>query len=214
MKKPVYKVIIFGPQGSGKGTQAILLAKELKLPLISMGDILRRNIKSKTKLGLAASKYVGQGSLLPDVLVNKLMLTKAKSSKKGFIIDGYPRNFDQAKFFDKYFDDFLAVEINLSDQEAVKRIAGRRSCACGAIYHIIYKPSKQKGICDKCGKKLFVRQDDKLSSIRKRLAIYRREVKEIEKIFLLYHALIKVDGRPKIEKIQANILKKVNEYYN
>jgi len=213
MKKQNYRIIIIGPQSSGKGTQADLLSEKLKLPIISVGNLIREQIKRKTKLGRKAAKFVKQGSLIPDELTNQLVKNKIKTVKTRFVIDGYPRDINQAKFLAKLTEITQVIEITLSNQEAIKRISGRRSCACGEVYHLKYNPPKKKGICDECGKKLFIREDDQPKAIRKRLKIYRQEIKKLEKFYKKQKVLIKIDGRPRIAKIHQTILKKLNVHY-
>ena len=206
MKKN-YQITFLGPQGSGKGTQAELLAKKLNLPIIVMGNILREQIKKKTVIGKKIEKIVDSGRLIPSEITNQLMVEEIKKQKNGFIIDGYPREIVQAKFLTKIANLTQAIEITLSDQEAIKRIGGRRSCSCGEVYHLKYNPPKKVGLCDKCGKKLFVRDDDELVAIKKRLKIYRHNVIPLEKLYKKQKILIKVDGRPSIQKIHQKIIK-------
>lgn len=210
MKKQNYRISIIGPQSSGKGTQADLLSEKLKLPLISVGNLIREQIKRKTKIGKKAEKFVKEGSLIPDELTNQLVNNKIKSIKSGFIIDGYPRNIKQAKFLAKSTIITQVIEITLSDKEAIRRISDRRSCVCGEVYHLKYRPPKKKGICDECGRKLFIREDDQPAAIKRRLKIYRQEIRRLEKFYKKQKVLIKIDGRPKIKEIHREIVKKIN----
>ena len=213
MKKQNYRIIIIGPQSSGKGTQADLLSEKLKLSLISVGNLIREQIKRKTRLGKRAAKHVNRGSLIPNELTNQLLRDSFKKHRSGFIIDGYPRDIDQAKFLQKLTEITQVIEITLSNQEAIKRISGRRSCACGEVYHLKYNPPKKTGRCDECGKKLFIRADDQPLAIKRRLKIYRQEIKKLEKFYKKQKVLIKIDGRPNIVKIHQTILKKLNVHY-
>lgn len=213
MKKINNQIIIIGPQSSGKGTQADLLSEKLKLPLISVGNLIREQIKRRTKLGRQAVKYVKRGSLIPNKLTNQLVKDSLKKNQRGFIIDGYPRDIDQVKLFDKIAKTTQVFLLTLSDQEAIKRISGRRSCACGEVYHLKYRPAKKKGVCDECGQRLFIRDDDQPQAIKNRLRIYRQQIKEIEKFYNKQKVLIKIDGRPSIAKIHQTILKKLHGDY-
>lgn len=209
MKKPIYQIIFLGPQSSGKGTQAELLAKKLKLPVITIGNIYREHIKKQTILGRKIAKFVNQGKLVPDQITNQVIVKLVKKYKPGFILDGYPRNLIQANFLDKVARITNLFEITLSNKEAIRRISGRRSCVCGEVYHLIYRPPKKNGICDKCGKKLYIREDDQISTVKKRLKIYRKELKKLLNFYQPKKVLIKIDGRPAIKKIHQTILKKL-----
>jgi adenylate kinase len=208
MKKK-YQIIIMGPQSSGKGTQAELLAKKLKLPIISVGNTLRSNIRRKTKVGKVAEQYVKRGVLAPDNVINQIIKEKIQKQKKGFILDGYPRDIEQAKFLGGITEITHVFEITLSDKIAIERIKGRRNCLCGQIYHIKYRPPKKAGVCDKDGQKLFIRKDDRISAIKKRLKIYRRETRAVLPFYKKEKVLYKIDGRPEINKVYQQILKKL-----
>jgi len=201
--------IILGPQGSGKGTQAELLVARLKIPTISAGALYRDNISKKTKLGKLAEKFTKQGVLGPNYLTNNMM--KAELSKprykKGVILDGYPRNINQAKFLSKIRDINWAVLINISQKETLKRLGGRRVCSrCGKTYHVINKRPKKDMICDKCRGKLIRRADDYPKAIKKRLAVYNRETKPVLDYYKKQGKLIKIDGAGSIKVIFKRIL--------
>lgn len=204
-----YQIIIMGPQSSGKGTQAELVAKKLKLPIISIGDILRSNIRRKTKVGKMAEKYVKKGALVPNKAVNQIVKEKIQRQKKGFILDGFPRDIEQAKFLMSITEITHVFEITLSDKIAIERIKGRRNCPDGHIYHVLYKPPKKAGVCDIDGQKLFIRKDDRISAIKKRLKIYHKETKAVLPFYKKEKVLIKIDGRPPIKKVYKQILKKL-----
>ncbi|MFH0856927.1 MAG: nucleoside monophosphate kinase, partial [bacterium] len=143
------KILFIGPQGSGKGTQAELLGNKSKIPYISTGNIFRDNIAEETKLGKLAIKYINAGKLVPDKITNDLVKNRLshKDIKKGFILDGYPRNLKQAKFLDTIAKLDIVFEIYISDKESIFRISGRRSCKCGAVYHLKFNPPERKGFC-------------------------------------------------------------------
>ena len=203
MRKP-RNIIIFGPQGSGKGTQAQLLADNFGYIYISTGDIFRRHVKNKTQLGKQSLKYIKSGRLMPDEITNKIALveiSKPKAKTNGFILDGYPRNLAQTKFLNEKVKITDAVVINLTDAKAARRIGGRRVCACGRTYHIIYNPPKKSGLCDVCGKKLFIRDDDKPAAIKKRLKIYHQQTEPILKLYQKLGVLKIVAGKPPIPEV-------------
>lgn len=202
------RIILLGPQGSGKGTQAGLLSKKLNVPKITTGDILRDNEKEGTKLGKLASSYMNKGKLIPDETINKIVEERLnkENCKKGFVLDGYPRNVKQAEMLKKMTDIDFVIEIAISDKEAIKRISGRRSCKCGEVYHISYNPSKVPETCDKCGSRLFQRDDDKEELVKKRLEIYHKETEPLTEFYKDKH--IRIDGEQSIEKVFEDIIMK------
>jgi len=185
------RIILLGPPGAGKGTQAKSLAERLGLAHISTGDILRQNVKEGTRLGKEAKDFMERGLLVPDALMGKMLLERFSQSdiKKGFILDGYPRNLAQARtlediFKQKNLDVDLAVYLDSSDSVIIQRLSGRLVCSrCGANFHVTNMPPAKKGICDKCGAALFQRSDDKEETIRKRLEVYKNEVSSLIKFY-------------------------------
>jgi len=185
------RIVLLGPPGAGKGTQAKRLAERLGLPHISTGDILRQNVKDATALGKEAKDFMEKGLLVPDELMSKMLLDRFSQNdiKKGFILDGYPRNFAQAKtlediFKQKNLDVDMVVYLDSSDSVIIQRLSGRLVCSkCGANFHVTNIPPKVKGICDKCGASLFQRTDDKEETIKKRLEVYKNEVSSLIKYY-------------------------------
>ncbi|OGY46963.1 MAG: adenylate kinase [Candidatus Buchananbacteria bacterium RIFCSPHIGHO2_02_FULL_45_11b] len=180
------KIIIFGPQGSGKGTQAELIARHHGWSYISTGDIFRYHLKNQTALGKKVDKYVSSGLLAPDELTNEIVKDRIfqPDCVSGFVLDGYPRNLAQLEFLNKIAKIDFALAIELSDEEAIKRLADRWACKCGLSYHLLHNPPKEPGICDKCGLPLFRRDDDKPEAIKKRLEIFHQET---EPLFAVYN---------------------------
>ena len=174
------RIILLGPPGAGKGTQAKDLVTKYGIPQISTGDILRKNLADKTPLGLEAKKYMDKGELVPDSVVVGIVRDRLKESdgKKGYILDGFPRTVPQAEALDAALaemktpiDKVLSIEV--PDSELVKRLGGRRTCrSCQAGYHVMFKPSKKEGVCDSCGGELYQRDDDKEEAIKNRLKVY------------------------------------------
>ena len=175
---------LLGPPGAGKGTQAKRLAKNLALPHISTGDILRQNVKDGTALGKQAKGIMDKGLLVPDDLVAGMLDQRFNNPdiENGFILDGYPRTLAQAKTLDdilsrKGLAVDLAVYLNTSDEVIIKRLGGRLVCSkCGANFHVINMPPKANGLCDNCGGALYQRSDDNEITVRKRLEVYKQEV--------------------------------------
>ncbi|MBU1131113.1 adenylate kinase [Patescibacteria group bacterium] len=201
-------IIIFGPQGSGKGTQAEVLAKKFNIPHISTGDIFRDNIKNQTELGNKAKEYIDKGQLVPDDLTIKLIKDRLSQpdSKSGFILDGYPRTIPQAEALDRVVDIDKVLEVWISDEESITRLAGRRSCPqCGAVYHLKFNPPRQDEKCDKCNKTLIIREDDTEEVIKKRLEQYHRQTEPLIEYYQNQDKHLKIDGMPPIPEVTKQI---------
>lgn len=199
------KIVFIGPPASGKGTQAEFLSQKLKLPLISSGNLFRWQIKKKTILGRKIKKIYEQGKLISNEITNKIIERKLKNRKNGFILDGYPRNLCQANYLRKLTHLDIVFEIWISSKETLRRLTGRRVCVCGATYHLIYAPPKNNEICDKCGKKLFIREDDQKEKVLKRLDIYRQETEPLINFYQKKGILIKINGEQPIPNVFKDI---------
>ncbi|MDP2941022.1 MAG: adenylate kinase [Candidatus Omnitrophota bacterium] len=176
-------MVLLGPPGAGKGTQAKQLARILDLPHISTGDLLRENVSCDTNLGQEAKSFMNRGLLVPDDIVAKMLIQRFghPDTKRGFILDGYPRNLKQAETLDAILREKdtaldLVVYLDASDAVIIQRIAGRLVCSnCGFNFHKTNMPPKTAGICDKCGSRLYQRSDDTEETIRKRIEVYKKE---------------------------------------
>ncbi|HIW20905.1 MAG TPA: adenylate kinase [Candidatus Dorea intestinavium] len=208
------KIVMLGAPGAGKGTQAIKISEKYNIPHISTGDIFRSNIKQGTELGTEAKKYMDQGLLVPDELVVALVadrITK-EDCKDGFVLDGFPRTIPQAEALDKELEKIeekidFAIEVDVKDENIIKRMAGRRACVdCGATYHIEYAPTKVEGICDQCGGKLILRDDDKPETVQKRLQVYHEQTRPLIEYYNGHNILKTVDGAIGIEDVFNNIV--------
>lgn len=212
------RIILLGPPGAGKGTQAKDLAKELSLSHISTGDLLRQNVEEKTELGKAAVEFMHQGALVPDGLVNQMLkrrLTQA-DTQKGFILDGYPRNIRQAEALDDLLKaqqnkqvDFVFY-LDASEPVIIQRLSGRLVCSkCGLNFHLKNMPPKKDMLCDRCGSNLYQRPDDQEKTIKKRLEVYRQEVSGLLQYYQqgnkLYSILADGDARVVLKKIMQLI---------
>lgn len=181
------RIILLGPPGAGKGTQAVLLSKNFNIPHISTGDLLRQAVKDKTPLGLEAKAYIDQGALVPDKLVTSLVQEKLASidMDKGFILDGFPRNIQQAQAIDEILAGYekdidWVIYFKTSEETIIQRLSGRRVCKnCGANFHIKNVPPKIPGVCDNCGGQLYQRDDDKPATVQKRIKTYELQTKDL-----------------------------------
>ncbi len=213
-------LIIFGPPGAGKGTQASQLSVKHEISHISTGDMLRTSVKEGTELGRVAKSYMDKGELVPDSVVIGIIKDRIvkPDSRGGFLLDGFPRTISQAEALDKMLDkEHLRIDcvisIEVDDEEIVKRISGRRVCEkCGAMYHIIYDPPTNMGYCNKCGGALYTRDDDNEDIVRTRLKVYRSQTEPLKGYYKKSGILKRIDGVgtvkdifERIEKILKNV---------
>lgn len=181
------RIILLGPPGAGKGTQAKRLMDAEEIPQISTGDILRKAVADRTQLGLEAKSYMDSGGLVPDQVVIGLIRERLGQSDavKGFILDGFPRTVPQAEALDSLLVDLkrplsAVAAIDVDPSELVLRLSGRRVCqSCQAAYHVQFNPPKREGVCDRCGGALIQRDDDKEATIRRRLDVYREQTEPL-----------------------------------
>lgn len=203
------KIILLGPPGTGKGTQAEFISEKYKIPHISTGDMFRENMEKKTKLGVEAKQYIEQGTLVPYKVTIGMLKERLKKAdcKKGFILDGFPRTIEQAKTLEK-MDIKIDVVLNItsSDETIVLRLGGRRVCRkCGAVYHLTNNPPKKSGICDKCNGLLYLREDDKKATVEKRIVVYKKQTWPLINYYLESGLLKEVNGEQEIGKIFNDI---------
>ncbi|MEA3463573.1 MAG: nucleoside monophosphate kinase [Patescibacteria group bacterium] len=251
MRKKTF-LIFFGPPGSGKGTQADVLAKKLKLPVICPGDLLRHEIELRTEIGRKVRPTLNAGELVTEIIVGSLVEQRLQrcDAEKGAIFDGYPRRQKQLNFLIKILLAagvshaallpskiagnatsqychalpearlrksgaaggmtscsclIYAILVDVSDKEVKQRLGGRRICDCGAVYHLKYNPPKKRGVCDLCGKKLYIRNDDKPAVIADRLRLYHRQTKPLLDYFQQRGKLIKINGEQSIKDVEKEI---------
>ncbi len=196
------KIIMLGAPGAGKGTQAKMIAEKYSIPHVSTGDIFRANIKNGTELGMEAKKYMDQGQLVPDELTVKILLDRVAQPDcaNGYVLDGFPRTIPQAEVLDKALTELgdaidFAVNVDVPDENIVKRMSGRRACVgCGGTYHIEHIPPKKEGICDTCGQELILRDDDKPETVQNRLKVYHDQTQPLIDFYTAKGVLKSVDG--------------------
>lgn len=196
------KIIMLGAPGAGKGTQAKKIAEKYSVPHISTGDIFRANIKEGTELGRKAKTYMDQGLLVPDELVVELVVDRIKQAdcENGFVLDGFPRTIPQAEALDAALKNIgeamdHAIDVDVPDENIINRMSGRRACVdCGATYHIVTIPTKVEGICDVCGNKIVLREDDKPETVQKRLEVYHAQTQPLIDYYKKQGILKTVDG--------------------
>ncbi len=196
------KIIMLGAPGAGKGTQAKMIAEKYSIPHVSTGDIFRANIKNGTELGKEAKSYMDKGELVPDELTVRILLDRVakEDCKNGYVLDGFPRTIPQAEVLQAELnkqgtDVDYAINVDVPDENIVKRMSGRRACVtCGATYHIEHVPPKTEGVCDKCGSELILRDDDKEETVKNRLNVYHDQTQPLIDFYSAKGVLKNVDG--------------------
>jgi len=212
MRRKRVRAVIFGPQGSGKSTQGHLLSDWFDIPWISSGVLCRQEIEEQTALGKMIEEYVSHGMLAPDDVIQGIMTKRLKEveSEKGFFLDGYPRNVEQAESLDRLMKLNLAVHIKISDQEGIKRLLARLFCPeCRTVFHETEAPPAIKGICSVCGGKLKRRDDDNEETIRTRLIAYHFMTEPMMAYYRERGVLLTVNGAQPIESLFQELVKKM-----
>ena len=212
-------IILLGPPGAGKGTQAKKIQEHYKFPHISTGDILRENINNNTSLGLKAKSYMSRGELVPDELLITIIKDRLakKDCQNGFMLDGYPRTIPQADALQMILTESgemidAVLNISVDDEELINRLSGRRMCKCGASYHILFNPPAQADVCNLCEGKLYQREDDKPETIRNRLNVYKKQTQPLINYYANKKILKTIDGSKDIQQIFEEIKKVLDEY--
>ena len=208
------RVVLVGPPGAGKGTQAQFISSNLSIPKISTGDIFRYNVSTGTELGRQAQAYMERGDLVPDELTIAMVEARLgeDDAQSGFLLDGFPRNVPQAETLRKLLADWdtrldVVLELVVEDDEVVRRLSGRRTCrVCGRIWHVLFEPPARAGRCDDCGGELFQRDDDREATIRHRLDVYAQQTQPLIAFYADDGILLGIDATGPVEEITARAM--------
>jgi adenylate kinase len=214
------RLVLVGPPGAGKGTQAEFIAAHLAVPKISTGDIFRANVAQGTPLGVEAKRYMDAGHLVPDeVTINMVGGRLAEGdASDGFLLDGFPRTVPQAVALDKLLADFgsgvdLVLELVVDDDEVIRRLSGRRTCrGCGKIWHVEFDAPTREGICDRCGGELFQRDDDKAETVAERLRVYARDTAPLVDYYGAQSKLVGIDATGPVEDVTVRAIDALRSY--
>ena len=212
------RIVLLGPPGAGKGTQAQALSARWGIPQVASGDLLRAAVREDSELGREAVGYMDLGQLVPDQLVLKMIAERLRrrDARDGFILDGFPRNVMQAEALTAGLERVglkldKVVAVIVPDEEIVKRISGRRTCAnCAAMYHVIFEPPARAGVCDKCGGELYQRDDDAEETVRERLKVYAETTRPLLDHYARLGLLAQVDGVGRTDQVEQRILAAVD----
>jgi adenylate kinase len=208
------RLVLVGPPGAGKGTQAQFIASHLSIPKISTGDIFRHNVSTGTDLGRQAKAFMDRGDLVPDEVTIAMVVARLAEddAQNGFLLDGFPRNVPQAETLRKLLADWdtkldVVLELVVDDDEVVRRLSGRRTCrVCGRIWHVLFEPPARPGLCDDCGGELFQRDDDRELTIRHRLDVYAEQTRPLIAFYADDGVLLGIDATGPVEEITARAL--------
>lgn len=203
------RVVLVGPPGAGKGTQAQFIASHLSIPKISTGDIFRANVSGGTELGKLAKEYMDRGDLVPDEVTIAMVRDRLaeEDAQQGFLLDGFPRNVPQAEILRKMLVEFgtaldIVLELVVDEDEVVRRLAGRRTCrSCGKVWHIVFDPPTMAGVCDACKGELFQRDDDREETIRHRLEVYQEQTAPLIRYYADEGILVGVAATGPVEEV-------------
>ncbi|MDQ1279890.1 MAG: adenylate kinase [Thermoproteota archaeon] len=211
-------LVLLGMPGTGKGTQAKILKEKYGIPHISTGELFREAITKKTVLGVKVADFLREGKLVPDEIVNNVVLERLKENdcRKGFLLDGYPRTVEQAKALDEALSSggkkVKVLSVQLDEEEVLRRLSGRRICEkCGKEYNIFYVRPKVSGICDACGGKLIQRDDDKNETIKKRLEVYWAQTSPLIEYYKKKGILFTVNGSGSVTEVSERLFKVIGE---
>ncbi|ABD09987.1 adenylate kinase [Frankia sp. CcI156] len=214
------RLVLVGPPGAGKGTQAAFIAQARSIPKISTGDIFRANVRQGTELGVKAKTFMDAGDLVPDEITIGMVRNRLAEDDavKGFLLDGFPRNVPQAEVLGQMLDGMgtrldVVLELVVDDDEVVRRLSGRRTCRnCGHIWHIDFDPPSVEGVCDRCGGELFQRDDDRSETVRHRLEVYADQTAPLVAYYAEKGILIGIDATGPVDNVTDRALDALRHY--
>jgi adenylate kinase len=214
------RLVLVGPPGAGKGTQAEFIASTLSVPKISTGDIFRANVSQRTPLGLEAKRYMDSGGLVPDEVTINMVRDRLgePDAADGFLLDGFPRTVPQAVALDKLLADAgtaldLVLELVVEADEVIRRLSGRRNChGCNKIWHVEFDPPTKEGVCDRCGGQLYQRDDDKPETISERLRVYERDTSPLIDYYGAQNKLVGIDATGPVEDVTERAIDALRSY--
>jgi adenylate kinase len=216
------RLVLVGPPGAGKGTQAQFIASHLSIPKISTGDIFRDNVSHGTALGRKAKDYMGRGDLVPDEVTIAMVRDRLSEddAQEGFLLDGFPRNVPQAETLEKMLSEWetrldIVLELVVDDDEVVRRLSGRRTChQCGRVWHVLFDPPARDDTCDDDGSELFQRDDDREETIRHRLEVYQDQTAPLIAYYADQAILLGVDATGPVEEVTERALSSLRRFVN
>jgi adenylate kinase len=214
------RLVLVGPPGAGKGTQAQFISSNLSIPKISTGDIFRYNVSTGTELGRQAKAFMDKGDLVPDEVTIAMVSSRLQEddAQVGFLLDGFPRNVPQAETLKKMLAEWeakldIVLELVVDDDEVVRRLSGRRTCRkCGRIWHVVFDPPARQGICDDCGGELFQRDDDQEETIRHRLDVYQQQTRPLIAYYADEGTLLGIDATGPVEEITDRVMSALRRF--
>jgi adenylate kinase len=214
------RIVLVGPPGAGKGTQAQFIASHLTIPRVSTGDIFRHNVAHNTELGAKAKEYMDRGDLVPDEITVAMVRDRLAEddAQPGFLLDGFPRNVPQAETLKKILAELdtrliVVLELVVDEEEVVRRLSGRRTCRrCERVWHVIYDAPTHEGVCDDCGGELFQRDDDKEEVIRHRLEVYKTQTAPLIAFYADEGILVGIDAAGPVEEVTTRALDALQPY--
>jgi adenylate kinase len=214
------RVVLVGPPGAGKGTQAQFIASHLAIPKISTGDIFRSNVSTGTELGRLARSYMDRGDLVPDEITVAMVSGRLleDDAQAGFLLDGFPRNVPQAETLQKMLAEWdvrleVVMELVVDDDEVVRRLSGRRTCRrCGRVWHVLFDPPARGEMCDDCGGELFQRDDDREQTIRHRLDVYQTQTQPLIAFYADEGTLLGIDATGPVEEVTDRALSALRRF--